>query len=647
MYRDASTGLWPLAPGLIWLLMVSAGVAQPPAEAKARVWRAAVGGYQVEAVLLDRTPTTVRLQKADSRIVTVPIAKLSKADQDYLKTLPADDQDPFAGGAPAPLTMRPGSPTAEPAGAPAGQPGEPFELSDEGREIAFGQAPAAALEPDPMPRLLKLQPGSVQIREVDAYDKPSELCVVDPSQSLVAISISRNVAGRPLETAGALFVGQLPNGPFREIIRAKETMHILDHHPGTGQSLVVTKSDQFQRGGEIQIWDGLATGAPQARFRGLMPGHDKPGFKPKAEQAWLLAKDIAIVQVNDALYCWDFAKNQLLYRTARNTVNSLRRPSFSGGRRYFALPVADGFQLVDSASGKDLGFVQADTISSGGVAFHPDGKRVAIASSNAWGVYDCQAAKMTQSGTVAAHLHNRLTGWVNDHCFLTDNGSVLDVNAAMVVWNYYASPSASKYLSDGALSVVSTHRQQLRVDTLPMLDPQAKQAIQQLPQRGELMITQPGTEVRVVISAEDAEIEPLQTALEESIARAGWKVNPNAPLAIIATIGRGKPYDLKYRQGARLGGQVHTVNIHPFTATLEIRDAKQVLWRRETENHVPRLLFLRGGETVQQAVKRYERPQPSFFSSMRIPTRIPKPEIAKGLGRSRLDKGKWVDFPFR
>ena len=80
---------------------------------------------------------------------------------------------------------------------------------------------------------------------------------------------------------------------------------------------------------------------------------------------------------------------------------------------------------------------------------------------------------------------------------------------------------------------------------------------------------------------------------------------------------------------------------------MQIRDANGVLWSRETENHIPRLLFLKGGETVQQAVKRYEKPQPSFFSSMRIPPRIPKKSVANGLGRSRLDKGQWVDFPMR
>ena len=77
---------------------------------------------------------------------------------------------------------------------------------------------------------------------------------------------------------------------------------------------------------------------------------------------------------------------------------------------------------------------------------------------------------------------------------------------------------------------------------------------------------------------------------------------------------------------------------------LKIRSSKEVLWTRATENHVPRFLFLRGDETVEAAVKKFERPQPEFFSSLQIPPRIPKAELSKGLGASRLDKGVWVDF---
>jgi hypothetical protein len=59
--------------------------------------------------------------------------------------------------------------------------------------------------------------------------------------------------------------------------------------------------------------------------------------------------------------------------------------------------------------------------------------------------------------------------------------------------------------------------------------------------------------------------------------------------------------------------------IKPFTAVLEIRSGRSVWWTRNTENIAPPLVFLQGNETVEQAVKMYERPHPEFFSMLQIP----------------------------
>jgi len=54
--------------------------------------------------------------------------------------------------------------------------------------------------------------------------------------------------------------------------------------------------------------------------------------------------------------------------------------------------------------------------------------------------------------------------------------------------------------------------------------------------------------------------------------------------------------------------------------------------------------MLRDGQTLQDAVKAYERPSPEFYAGMQIPPRIPKPELANGLGVSNLQGTAWVDI---
>ncbi|MCA9175505.1 MAG: hypothetical protein KDB14_13565 [Planctomycetales bacterium] len=608
-----------------------------------RTWKAASGGYSVDATLIEQGNGTVKLRKEDGLVVTVQLSLLSKEDQDYVAGL-AKQQNPFAGGVPAALPAAAPGPAAMAANQLA-SPDEVLVLPGDGVEVALSTAaPPAPLDPDPMPPLLSVKPGNIRVADTDPYDKVSPLSVLDPQTGTVALTIGRNKAGKPEETRGRILIGKLPNGPFQTVLDTDQSLYLLDHHPGTGQTLMVSGVDNIQRGGELQLVEKLGADKPVVRLRRLLPGHDKPGFKPQASKGWLLAKDIAVVQVNDALYCWNLATNQLLYRTPRNTASTLRIPAFSGGRRYLAVPDSKGFHLIESASGKHLGFVDAEMVGTPGVAFHPDGKRIAVTASNTWAVYDLAAGQLPQSGVVSAHLHHTLVGWITNDWFLTESGDVVDPNLGMVVWHYY-SGNVGRTLGRGTLTAASTISG-LKLTTLPMPSDDLNKAYASLSKRKDLWVTQPGTEVKIVISVEDADADALEAALSESVLRAGWKINPDAKLAVIATIGRGKPYELKYREGPGLGrnGPEHTVKINPFTANLQIRDANGVLWTRDTENHVPRMLFLRGGETVQEAAKRYERPQPEFFSSMRIPPRIPKGDLDRGLGSSRIDDSRWVDF---
>jgi hypothetical protein len=87
-----------------------------------------------------------------------------------------------------------------------------------------------------------------------------------------------------------------------------------------------------------------------------------------------------------------------------------------------------------------------------------------------------------------------------------------------------------------------------------------------------------------------------------------------------------------------------TANLTPFTAELQIRRNADVLWSRKTENRIPPILRLEEGETVQDAVNRYEKPDAAFFARLNLPPRIPKPEISQQIGMSSLKDGQWQDM---
>jgi hypothetical protein len=58
------------------------------ASAEARKWTSSDGRFTVEADYVDATTKSVRLKKVDGKIISIPISKLSKEDQQHVATLP-------------------------------------------------------------------------------------------------------------------------------------------------------------------------------------------------------------------------------------------------------------------------------------------------------------------------------------------------------------------------------------------------------------------------------------------------------------------------------------------------------------------------------------------------------------------------------
>lgn len=80
------------------LLLVSLSLILPADAALARTWTSLDGNFSIDAELVDNTATTVRLKRGDGSVISVPLAKLSKADQDFV----AAQSKPAADDAPAP-----------------------------------------------------------------------------------------------------------------------------------------------------------------------------------------------------------------------------------------------------------------------------------------------------------------------------------------------------------------------------------------------------------------------------------------------------------------------------------------------------------------------------------------------------------------
>ena len=346
------------APALCFLLLVAIATAEgQDAVEKSRLWSDATGKFKIDAVLLDRNANAVRLKKGDGRVVTVPVNRLSKKDQDYLASLDAErSEDPFAGGE-VPVMNRKIAAVGDNLNVLASFDCEDIlPLPPLGTELMVGGTELpAALSPDPGPRLPTFTTFAALVADTDAYDKFQPPVILDTSAGVFAISIGRHQAGDSGNRRGRVFLTRFGSPGSSAAIDAGESIDVMDHHQPSDRTLAVIGKGSLYRGGEICLIEVLKSGTATVRLRRTLPGIDRPGFKPQVEWAKLIDGDHVVAKVNDDLYCWNLIDNKLVYKVpgVRGT------PALSPGGKYMAIPHNGKAAIVRTPTAETLGTVSA------------------------------------------------------------------------------------------------------------------------------------------------------------------------------------------------------------------------------------------------------------------------------------------------
>ncbi len=591
-------------------------------DSRSRTWSDASGSFKVQAELVEQSGDTVSLKKPDGSVISVPLKLLSDADQSYLtewakassvsvevlKDLSSPDTKPLATGNPV--------------------------------LIGSSELPST-LPADGAGSYLAFKPMQVIAGETDAYDKIGAPMILDRTSGIIALSIGRHVAGQSESQRGR--IGRVRYGsPRAELLAdAPESLDLLDCHVESGTALGVCGKDNLYRGGEIVLLQGML-GSPQVRLRRSLPGIDKPGFKPNVSFAKLLTADTAALQINDTLSVVDLVKNEC--RFTIDAIAAGAKLAASPGGRYLAIPSGGKAVLVDSRSGETLGTIAVDTVLTPEVRFDPSGSKLLLGYGNQITVWSLAEAKFAGQVTTLEPLGG-IVGWVQRDLILTQLAGLIDMELEMQVWHYSLPTGHDAVPILSGIVTADTGGSTLVIRTLPV--PHASVAkMQQQIARPAATLVQAGSAVAIKVETiPDVDEGELRTAVATAITKVGWKLDDKATIQLVATIGRGKTEQMKFTKQNFGGGEkeTSTVSITPFTAKLEIRSGGQVLWSRNTRNYVPPMLFMRGDETVQEAVKKFERPNAEFFATLALPPRILKPELMKGMGRSRIDQGQWND----
>ena len=596
-----------------------------------RTWKDKTGQFEVEAKLLKFADNSVVLLKKDGRAITVPLTALSEADQKFLKeTMSKPAVNPFAGGVPAAngnLLM---------------DNSKAKELPVDGQVIALDTSAAMPpLSADPTTAVAKFEKFNCHIENQDAYARRSAPILVDATTPVFAVSTHR--VGNSVSPAnyGRIHLVQPGARASKVVLEIKDTLLLFDHHLSSGKSLaVIGVNSPSDRGGDLVLLDKLATGEPQVLARWHLPEWQKPGFKPKVEFARLLDGDRAVIRINDTVYVSQMTNGQSLFKIDR--VQAGAKIEVSPGGQFLAVPTSKACHIIDLAKGTQLGAIVFPSVLTPEVKFSPDGNQLALFAGNQFVVWQMSDGVVTAEGKVVNPC-GKFFGWIGNRYLFTQLAGLIDPQLGMSLW-YYSIPSNNQALTmPGGVAMVDS---EVNLLCQPVPHGPIKGVEQKLAAGDDqLLLIRPGTEVSLKVNAiEGVDPKAMLVGLQTAVEKAGWKVSQDSPIQLIAEINRGEKQKLYFRTlGQSLFGPHETVTIRPYTASLVVRQGSNVLWTRRSTNMVPSFLRLEQGETLKQAVKKYEKADPSYFSRLSLPPKILRPEVSKSVGRSRLTGGNWND----
>jgi hypothetical protein len=594
------------------------------AEQAMRTWTDSTGKFKIEASLAGKEGDNVLLTKTDGKTIKLPLAKLSKEDQDYIAGLNAKPpmENPFD--------------AAEQVGDAAYDRVADWSMVDSvlPQPIdGWPLAPDAAAQPAQAiaGRAVGL-PGGGRDR---FFENPTSLHFLpDTSEAIVVL-----VNGPPgKEREVRLVRCDLASGKTTIDASLTTSFSPVDLSP-SGQ-LVACLPDQFAKNAseknKIAIMRREANGlVPVIRWN-MGEGVE---FAKKFEHLHFIGEDklltFSVFGGSATLWQIDQARALWSLKLAPHCA-----PALSANRNQFAAPVEGGIGIFTTATGDTLARINTTAPVGGVLSFSPDGKRLAHLSSAVLLVWDLTTGKQSHEVWLPKPTVGKSLDWCEGSFVLVDRSQLVDIDKRIVLWKYdYGGKQPLAEHFGGRFWMVNgghSNPFQLFSPTLP--EAAAKAKGEQLTADGVLAL-KPGAQVRLTVNlpTHPADVQKVTQALTDSLTKQGFTVAAGAPITLEATIADGGKESVSYRGFGfgRFGGG-DKVEVQKYSSTVTMKENGKEIWGAAAHYGAPHMVHQKDGQKIEDAVNESRGNPVDFFTNVRIPRYMARHEADGAYGTSKL-----------
>lgn len=626
-----------------------------------REWADATGKYKIEAKFIKYDGTNITLERKDGRQVTLALAKLSKADQDFVKAARSAPSSDSAGyqvndkidakwgsswWAAKIIEIKDGkykikydSDSSEewlplekirkrdaPRGSdskPATAPDVPMVKADWGsvNRLALGRNPRTSeFEPDAASSYSAVfDPITLRGPNGSFWENPTSLSV---NAELGMAVVSHKYAPPGKSTTTRIEFCDLKGGRSLQGPTIAEGMHVFGLSPDGKQLLTRLTKFGFGESSRLDLWD--VNGAEVARTKSWVPYESVTKTERDVSWCeWVDSEHLLSLNNGGTLVCWNASSATAVYELA--TGRGKFRPGLSANRRHVSVVMETGVEILEAATGTLLHRIATDTSSSNAaLAFSPNGSSVALLASGrlrAWSLVP--VAELCDVAVAGAVSVDRLD-WVSDDFVLANQQWLLNPKNKALVWNY-GTPPANAYTCDNTAGFFwYVPNQDKREALVPVKIPHDAALAYSKTLSTPKFVVEPGMTIglQVDVKTSPENVEKIKRALSARLNEAGFKTSTSGSVTLVAKSQDGKEKTVSYMGFG--GGD--KVKYKEQICWLELLVGGKSVWKRQTVVTAPGLLQRKDGESIDDAVHRQVQPQVSFYTGQWVPSLVQEPD---------------------
>ncbi|XZE54370.1 SHD1 domain-containing protein [Planctomycetaceae bacterium SH139] len=612
-----------IVTGIVLCLLSPVGVS---AQDSVREWTDSTGRFKVKASLLEVVDGNAMLRGADGRTLKIPLARLSKKDQEYLQTGDSPFEMVAGDAAGSAGAMEVSDPAAMISAQTWRKPAE-FDWSEVKQFATLAgvkwQVPESSGELGFEPKRVPL------LRKASFHENLHSLAVNKVcKRAIVGYTVSFGV---PKPQSRLSLVDLLSGtGVHSDPIDAQmRPLALLDN---ANTALMVGLGDRrgnSERKAELQLWQ--FSGKKIVRSASWVPyASDKNGGREDGDvlDAEVLNQQ-RLLTLSDKghVVLWDLTSRQPIWHARLSERNFDMQ--LSADRRLLALFDEKTLMVLHPETAEILGSTALAPNTATGwcrLAWSPSGERIALTSISDVRVLDVKTGEWIYDFSLpGGPVATKAMSYPDENFLLLDNQLLVDLESRIQVCEYRG---AGDIESIGETSFVALHSDsggQLAPLELP--HPGALEMLQLAQQDPTLFLLHPGVEVGIDVSAiSGPQREAARQGLETSATQSGYTINASSPIKVVGSISEPKQEAVSY-----IAAGSYIVN--QYTSTVKIQWNGSELWSTSRTN-VPSVLMTKRGQTMQEALDEAGKgPNMTIFGSLRFPEFMQKPSQGRAAGR--------------